>query len=116
MYTFYTLFVSTSIGEFEQVVLLAILQLGDDAYAIGVRRLLERRVERSVTRGALYRTLDRLHEKGFVDWESQDPTPERGGHVKRRFKVSANGVEALSRSRSHLFKMWDGLESVLGEP
>jgi DNA-binding PadR family transcriptional regulator len=106
------------IGEFEQMVLLAVLQQGDRAYAIGVRKELERTAGRSVSRGALYRTFDRLEAKGYLDWEIEgaSPTPERGGHPMRRFRVTKAGMEALRVSRSALIKLWSGLETVLDKP
>ncbi|HSR52383.1 MAG TPA: helix-turn-helix transcriptional regulator [Acidobacteriota bacterium] len=105
---------STFIGEFEQMVLLAIMQLGDGAYAISVRQLLEERVGRSVSRGALYRTLDRLQEKALLNYDVDAPTPDRGGHARRCFQVTPEGVDVLKQSRSALLTLWDGLEEELG--
>ena len=78
------------IGEFEQMVLLAVLQQGEEAYAIQVRKELERSAQRPVSRGALYRTFDRLEAKGYVDWELEDgnPVPERGGHQLQLRRLS----------------------------
>jgi DNA-binding PadR family transcriptional regulator len=103
------------IGEFEQMVLLAVLQQGDEAYAIDVRKELDRSAGRSVSRGALYRTFDRLEAKGYIEWELEDgnPIPERGGHPMRKFRVTEAGVEALRISRSALVKLWRGLDAVL---
>ena len=67
------------LGEFEHIVLLAVLRLGDDAYGASVRREIETRTGRALTVGALYRTLDRLELKGYVASRVGDPTPERGG-------------------------------------
>ena len=106
------------IGEFEQMVLLAMLQQGDKAYAIDVRKELERSAGRSVSRGALYRTFDRLEEKGYIEWDLKDssPKPERGGHPMRRFRVTDSGLDALRASRSALLELWRGLESVWEKP
>jgi DNA-binding PadR family transcriptional regulator len=106
------------IGEFEQMVLLSILQQGDQAYAIDVRRELERSAGRSVSRGALYRTFDRLEAKGFLEWELEggNPSPDRGGHPMRHFRVTKTGIEALQASRTALIKLWSGLETVLDKP
>ncbi|HSR69835.1 MAG TPA: helix-turn-helix transcriptional regulator [Acidobacteriota bacterium] len=104
---------STFIGEFEQMVLLAIMQLREEAYAITVRELLEERVERSVSRGALYRTLDRLQEKSLLRYQVDAPTAERGGHARRCFQVTPEGVAALKESRAALLTLWDGLEEEL---
>lgn len=103
-------------GEFEQMVLLAILQLGDHGYAVGVRQELERRASRPVSRGALYRTLDRLEGKGHIEWSLDDATPERGGHPKRLFRVTPQGIEVLRATRSALFNLWAGLDTILGKP
>ena len=102
------------IGEFEQLVLLTVLQLGDQAYALPMRDKLNELAGRSVSRGALYRTLDRLEDKGFVTWEVEAHLPERGGHPRRRFAVSATGLNALRASRNTLLRLWSGLEDVLG--
>ena len=99
-----------SLGEFEQIVLLAVLRLGDDAYGVPIRRDIEQRTRRSLTVGALYRTLDRLEEKGYVTSSFGDPTPERGGRSKRYFKVRPLGFRALRATREALAAMWDGLE------
>jgi len=104
------------LGEFEQMVLLATLQAGEDAYAISVRRQLEDSTGRQVSRGALYRTLDRLVEKGYLTWELDEGIPARGGHPRRRFRVTREGVAALRLSRAALLKLWRGLERVLGKP
>ena len=102
------------LGEFEQMVLLAVLQLDDQGYALGIRRELEERAGRSVSRGALYRTLDRLEDKSLIAWSLEDETPERGGHPRRRFRVTDEGVEALRASREALFSLWEGLDARLG--
>jgi DNA-binding PadR family transcriptional regulator len=97
------------LGEFEQIVLLAVLRLGEDAYGVPIRREIEKRTRRSVTVGALYRTLDRLEEKGYVGSKFGDPTPERGGRSKRYFKVEPAALRALRASRKALDAMWEGL-------
>lgn len=98
------------LGEFEQIVLLAVLRLGDSAYGVPVRQEIERRTGRSLTVGALYRTFDRLEEKGYISSWFSDPIPERGGRAKRYFRVEAVGMSALLESRRALAAMWDGLE------
>lgn len=105
------------IGEFEQMVLLALLQLDEKAYALGVREQLKRCAGREVTRGQLYRTFDRLEAKGLLMWELEESAiPERGGHPMRRFQVTQAGIESLQDSRSALLKLWDGLETLLERP
>jgi DNA-binding PadR family transcriptional regulator len=101
-------------GEFEQMVLLAILRRGDEAYALALVEELERTAGRTVSRGALYRTLDRLEEKGWVRWTLESTTPDRGGHRRRRFRATADAVAALQASKSALHRLWDGLDPILG--
>ena len=103
-------------GEFEQMVLLAILQLEGDAYALSVLRELDKSAGRRVSRGALYKTLERLEGKGFVEWEVEEATPGRGGHPRRRFQVTPEGILALQTSRDVLYRLWQGLDGVLGRP
>lgn len=99
------------IGEFEQIVLLAVLRLADDAYGAAVRRDIEARTGRPLTVGALYRTLDRLEAKGFVTSRFGDPTPERGGRSKRYFRLRPIALRSLRASRDALTAMWEGLEA-----
>ena len=98
------------LGEFEQIVLLAVLRLGDNAYGVPIRREIEKRTRRALTVGALYRTLDRLESKGHVKSWFGDPAPERGGRSKRYFRLQPLGVRALRQSRQELTAMWDGVE------
>jgi DNA-binding PadR family transcriptional regulator len=103
------------IGELEQMVLLAILQSADEAYAPDIRAVLRESAGRSVSRGALYRTFDRMAAKGLLEWEVEDSNriPERGGAPMRRFRVTAQGRRALHQSREALLNLWDGLEPEL---
>lgn len=95
------------------MVLLAILRLEDEAYALAVLKELDSEVGRRVSRGALYKTLDRMESKGYVAWSQEESTPERGGHPRRLFRVTADGIELLRASREALLKLWSGLEPVL---
>jgi PadR family transcriptional regulator, regulatory protein PadR len=99
------------LGELEHIVLLAVLRVGPDAYGVPIRVEIEERTGRSLTVGALYRTLDRLEDKGYVVSWFGDPTPERGGRSKRYFKVRPAGLRALRASRDALAAMWEGLEA-----
>jgi DNA-binding PadR family transcriptional regulator len=99
------------LGEFEQIVLLAVLRLGDEAYGVPIRQEIEKRTGRSLTVGALYRTFDRLEDKGYLTSWFSDPTAARGGRAKRYFKVEPPGVRALRESRDALAAMWEGLEA-----
>ena len=104
------------LGEFEQIVLLAILRLGQEAYGVPIRLDIEQRTGRTVTVGALYRTLDRLEDKGYISSVFSDPIPERGGRSKRYFTVRPRGLRTLRASREALSAMWEGLETlVLGD-
>jgi DNA-binding PadR family transcriptional regulator len=98
-----------SLGEFEQLVLLAIAHLGAEAYGVTVRREIERRTGRSVAVGALYTALDRLERKGCVASSMSDPTPERGGRSRRYYRLRAAGATALRQSREAVDRMWAGL-------
>ncbi len=98
------------LGEFEQLVLLAVMRLGENAYAVPVRQEIEERTSRSVARGALYVTLDRLEEKGYLKSWLADPTAERGGRAKRFYEVRPAGQKALEYAWTALRAMWAGLE------
>ena len=101
------------LGEFEQIVLLAILRLKDDAYAVPVREEIEGRTGRSVARGALYTALDRLEAKHFLTSKMGEPLAERGGRSRRYYTVTPAGVSAHRASRHALLQLWNGLESLL---
>lgn len=99
-----------SLGEFEQFVLLAVLQLGEEAYSVPIVEEIERRSDRSVTHAAVYVALRRLERKGLVRSWMGDPTPERGGRAKRYFAVERRALPLLEASREALLAMWEGLE------
>jgi DNA-binding PadR family transcriptional regulator len=101
---------SPFLGDFEHVVLLALLRLGAEAYGTTIRREIELHTGRSVSVGALYTTLDRFERHGYVSSTLADPTPQRGGRAKRYFEVTAAGEKALRRSRDVLQRMWQGLD------
>ena len=103
------------LGELEHLVLLAVLRLDGEGYGTSLRRELEGRAGRSVAVGALYATLERLEEKGYVRGELGEPTPERGGRSKRYYRTTAAGKRALSKSRAVLESMWEGL-ALEGRP
>jgi PadR family transcriptional regulator, regulatory protein PadR len=98
------------LGEFEQIVLLALLRLGKNAYGVPIRHEIERRAKRSVSIGALYSTLDRLEAKGYVASWFADPTAERGGRSKRYFRVEPLGLKAIKRSQKALAVMLEGID------
>jgi DNA-binding PadR family transcriptional regulator len=97
------------LGEFEQLVLLALVRLGEHAYGVSVHEEIEQRAGRAVTLGAVYKTLARLEAKGLVAAFTGDPTPERGGRRKRHYRVLPAGRQALARSMATLRRMTVGL-------
>lgn len=101
-----------ALGEFEQMVLLAILQVKDDAYGVTIHEELERRTKRKVARGAIYMTLDRLEKKGLLESWTTEPTAERGGRAKRCYRVTKPALAALRASRRALVSLWDGLQNI----
>ncbi len=103
----------SGLGEFEQLVLLAIMQLGGDAYGPSISRLLEDALGRSVSRGALYSSLARLEQKGFLRWAVEAASSDRGGNRNRRFAVTDDGLETLRDARAALMTLSKGLESEL---
>ena len=104
------------LGEFEQLLLLAVLRLGADAYGVDIARELEARAGRSVSRGALYTSLDRLEDKGVLRWKVVVGTPERGGLPRRLYTVTPAGLATLRASRDTLRRMWRGIDHLLKEP
>jgi len=113
MYFFYyveTVAKGEQLGEFEHLILLALLRLRDDAYGMSVRREIADRTGRDVSIGAVYATLDRLAAKGLIASFLTDPTPERGGRAKRSFRLTGAGIEAVNRARQELANMLEGLE------
>lgn len=97
------------LGEFEHIILLALLRLEDQAYGVTVRQEIEHRTRREVSMGAVYATLDRLETKGYVKSHLGDPTPERGGRSKRFFRITAKGAAAVNRTHRALLNMTEGL-------
>jgi PadR family transcriptional regulator, regulatory protein PadR len=105
---------SPPLHEFELVVVLAVLGLGDDAYPVSIRDAIEERTGRNVSRPAVFITLERLERKGFVSSHFGDPTPARGGRAKRFFHATPRGI-AAAKDAVHLMQlMTAGLDEVLG--
>jgi DNA-binding PadR family transcriptional regulator len=102
-----------ALGEFEYLVMLAVLRLGADAYGMRVRQEIATRTGRDVTIGAVYATLERLADKGLLTASMSDPTPERGGRAKRSFQLTGAGMEAANRARRDLVNMLEGLQFPL---
>ncbi len=104
------------LGEFEHLVMLALLRLGDDAYGVTILNTIEERAGRSVSFGAVYSTLRRLARRGYVSSRLGEPEPVRGGRAKKFFELTDPGVRALQRSQARLAKMSEGLEAVESLP
>src|SRR5580704_12267661 len=102
------------LGEFEQVVLLAILRAGDNAYGVTIRAEIEACTDRDPSPGALYTTLDRLEDKGLVASTFGEPTPQRGGRAKRYFTVTGSGMEAVVRAQRSYQRLLQGLKLTGG--
>jgi PadR family transcriptional regulator len=103
------------LGEFEQLLLLAVLRLGSDAFGPDIARELEGRADRAVSRGHLYTSLDRLEDKGLLRWKVASGTAARDGLPRRLYTVTPAGVASLRASRGVLQRMWRGLEGLLNE-
>jgi DNA-binding PadR family transcriptional regulator len=103
------------LGTFEQMVLLSILQVGEDTYPPLILEQLEHAMQRSVARGSLYVTLDRLEHKGMLRSRAGAHEPERGGHPKRYVTVTKKGIAALRECRASLMTLWAGLDSIIQE-
>lgn len=103
------------LGEFEHMVMLAVLRLGDDAYGVSIRRELGSRVGRKVTRSTAYITLERLTRKGYLTARMGDASEARGGKSRRYFSLTEAGQEALRTSGRALMQLWNGYEQILEE-
>jgi DNA-binding PadR family transcriptional regulator len=99
----------STLGEFEQIVLLAILRVGEEAYGVPIRAEIELCTGRDPSPGALYTTLDRLEDKGLVTSRMGDPTPQRGGRARRFFEVTPTGIEAVARAQRSYQRLLKGL-------
>jgi PadR family transcriptional regulator, regulatory protein PadR len=102
------------LGQFELMVLLAILQAGDDAYGVPIARQIEDTTRKEVALGSIYAALERLEAKGLVTSEMGDPTPERGGRAKRYFRVTGKGVREAREAQRTLKRLWNGLPQLAG--
>jgi PadR family transcriptional regulator PadR len=103
-----------AVGQFEFLVLIAVLSLRGDGYAVSIRQAIEAQSGRSVARGALYTTLARLEEKGLLRSSLGDATPVRGGRPKRFYEVTPSGLAALRTARDELVAPWRGVARLLG--
>jgi PadR family transcriptional regulator, regulatory protein PadR len=102
-----------ALGELEQLILLAVLRLEDEAYGVMIVQELAARTGRKISRPSVYLTLGRLEEKGLLRSKMGDPTPERGGRAKRYYVVSATAMALLRESRRAYLNLCSGLEPLL---
>ncbi|GAB5523327.1 MAG: hypothetical protein Roseis2KO_11990 [Roseivirga sp.] len=102
----------THLGEFQEIVLLTILVLDDDAYGVTIKREINQRVKRSISRGALHTALTRLEEKGFISSKQGEGNPERGGRPKRYYSVSNRGIEALKEAKALRDQLWSQIPKL----
>jgi DNA-binding PadR family transcriptional regulator len=94
------------LGEFELMILLAVIHLGEEAYGVPISRELEAQRERDVSLGSVYAALERLEGKGLVSSSLGDPTPERGGKAKRFFRITREGLRQVHETRRVLTRLW----------
>lgn len=100
------------LGEFEELVLLTVCNLSDNAYGVTIQETLEQEANRTVSVGAIYAALDRLSRKGFVESWVGGATEERGGRRKRFYRVTSAGIAGLKEMRRVREKLWQGLENL----
>jgi len=106
---------SDHLGEFEQLILFALLQLEGEAYGVPIRHEIERRAKRDVSQGAVYTALGRLEERGFVSSRVAEKTPDRGGRRRKYYDLEPAGAKALHRVYSELKGMASGVVPRLAE-
>jgi DNA-binding PadR family transcriptional regulator len=100
------------LGEFELMILLAVIRLGEEAYGVPISRELEAYRGRDVSVGSVYAALERLEAKGLVSSSLGDPTPERGGKAKRFFRITKTGLRQVHETRRVLSKLWHALPKL----
>ena len=100
------------LGEFELLLLLAVIHLGDEAYGVPISRELEQHRGRDVSVGSVYAALERLEAKGLVSSSLGDPTPERGGKAKRFFRITREGLRQVHETRRVLTKLWQTIPDL----
>ena len=104
----------TYLGEFELLVMLCVIRLGEGAYGVPISREIEQRTGRDVAFGTVYATLERLQKKGLVRSNLGDPTPERGGRAKRYFRVTTAGLRTVRETKQGLIRLWRGVRALQG--
>ena len=103
------------LGEFELMILLAVIRLGDDAYGVPISKELLERTGRDVALGSVYAALERLERKELVSSTLGDPTPARGGRAKRYFRVTSKGISEAKMTKKALISLWRGIPQMEGE-
>ena len=103
------------LGEFELMILLAVIHLGEEAYGVPISRELEAQRGRDVSVGSVYAALERMEGKGLVSSSLGDPTPERGGKAKRFFRITKEGLRQVYETRRVLMRLWRSLPELKGE-
>ena len=103
------------LGQFELMVLLALMRLREDAYGVTIADELEKETGREVVIANVYATLERLQDRGFVSSSLGDATPERGGRAKRYFQITGAGLREVRDARQSLMSLWKGLPELKGE-
>jgi PadR family transcriptional regulator PadR len=101
-------------GEFEHLILLATLRLGEEAYGVSILREIEAQTGRDVSQAAAYLTLKRLDEKGWVQSREGESTERRAGRARRYFRITDLGREKLREARAGLMNMWTGIVEEIG--
>jgi len=105
---------STSISNFELMVMLALIRLGDEAYGVSISLEIEEHSGYDVALGSVYAALERLHDRGMVTSSLGEPTAERGGRAKRYFKVTGKGMKVVQDTQRTFTRLWQGLPRLQG--
>jgi DNA-binding PadR family transcriptional regulator len=100
--------------DFELIILLAVLRVGENAYGVSIANEIEQTGGRTVLLAAIYTALDRLEDNGLVTSSYGDPTPERGGRAKRFFKVTSKGLKSVKDTQRSFVSLWSGIPQLKG--
>jgi len=104
----------SSLGEFELMILLAVIRLDEEAYGVSISRELEQAAGRDVALGSVYAALERLEQKGLVTSLLGDPTPARGGRAKKFFRATSKGIKEAKSMQRALINLWSGIPQLQG--
>ena len=103
-----------ALGNFELMVLLALIRLGEEAYGVPIAQVIEQSTGRAVLASSVYAALERLEDKGVVAARMGEPTAERGGRAKRYFRITAKGLRQVRETQRSLMTIWDGIPRPQG--